>query len=180
MNRINTPTVKRFLAAAALALAVPLTVSAAPGAPDDCAGMDGRGPQGKRVGGMERGTPGMPAAPMLALRSLNLSEAQRDKVFEIMHAQAPAMRERAKAEQKANEELRKLAAAPDYSEAKARTLSEAIGKAAAESALARVKVDRQIADVLTPEQRKQLAETRAQADAPRAPAGEGRNPPPVR
>lgn len=117
---------------------------------------------------------------MQALRGVNLSEAQRDKVFEIMHAQAPAMRERAKAEQKANEELRKLAAAPDYSEAKARALSEAIGKAAAESALARVKVDRQIADVLTPEQRKQLAETRAQADVPRGPAGEGRNPPPVR
>lgn len=123
---------------------------------------------------------GGPESPMQALRGVKLSEAQRDKVFEIMHAQAPAMRERAKAEQKANEELRKLAAAPDYSEAKARALSEAIGKAAAESALARVKVDRQIADVLTPEQRKQLAEIRAQADVPRGPAGEGRNPPPVR
>lgn len=123
---------------------------------------------------------GGPESPMQALRGVNLSEAQRDKVFEIMHAQAPAMRERAKAEQKANEELRKLAAAPDYSEARARALSEAIGKAAAESALARVKVDRQIADVLTPEQRKQLAEARAQADVPRGPAGEGRNPPPVR
>lgn len=123
---------------------------------------------------------GGPESPMQALRGVNLSEAQRDKVFEIMHAQAPAMRERAKAEQKVNEELRKLAAASDYSEAKARALSEAIGKAAAESALARVKVDRQIADVLTPEQRKQLAEARAQADVPRSPAGEGRNPPPVR
>jgi len=179
MNKISSPTLKRFLAAAALALAVPLTVSAAPGPQGDCAGMESRGAHGKR-GGMERMAHGGLESPMHALRSVNLSEAQRDKVFEIMHAQAPAMRERAKAEQKANEELRKLAAAPDYSEAKARALSESIGKAAADAALARVKVDRQIAEVLTPEQRKQLAETRVQADVLRGPAGEGRNPPPVR
>lgn len=180
MNKISSPTLKRFLAAAALALAVPLAVSAAPGPQGDCAGMESRGPHGKRAGGMDRMAQGGPESPLHALRGVNLSEAQRDKVFEIMHAQAPAMRERAKAELKANEELRKLAAAPDYSEAKARALSEAIGKAAAEAALARVKVDRQIADALTPEQRKQLAEARAQADVPRGPAGEGRNPPPVR
>ncbi|MCB4359794.1 Spy/CpxP family protein refolding chaperone [Quatrionicoccus australiensis] len=180
MNKISSPTLKRFLAAAALALAVPLTVSAAPGPQGDCAGMESRGAHGKRAGGMERMAQGGSESPMHALRGVNLSEVQRDKVFEIMHAQAPVMRERAKAEQKANEELRKLAAAPDYSEAKARALSEAIGKAAAEAALARVKVDRQIADVLTPEQRKQLAEAKTLPDAPRSPVGEGRNPPPVR
>lgn len=179
MNKISSPNFKRFMAAAALALAVPLAVSAAPGPQGDCAGMVAPGPQA-RHGGMERGPQGGPDALLPGLRGLNLSEAQRDKVFEIMHAQAPGMRERAKAEQKANEELRKLAAAPEYSEAKARALSEAIGKAAAESALARVKLDRQIGEVLTPEQRKQLADAKVPAEAPRGPAGEGRNPPPVR
>ncbi len=175
MNKISSPNFKRFMAAAALALAVPLAVSAAPGPQGDCTSMAARGPQA-RHGGMERA----PDALLPGLRGLNLSEAQRDKVFEIMHAQAPGMRERAKAEQKANEELRKLAAAPEYSEAKARALSEAIGKAAAESALARAKLDRQISEVLTPEQRKQLADTKVPAEAPRGPAGEGRNPPPGR
>jgi periplasmic protein CpxP/Spy len=168
MNKISFPYFKRILAAAVLALAAPLTVSAAPGPQGECPGMDVHGPQGGGHGA-EAGR-----APLAGLRGINLSEAQRDKIFEILHAQEPAMRERAKAELKANEELRKLATAPDYNEARVRALSETIGKAAAESALARVKTDRQIAEVLTPEQRKQLAE------APRGPAGEGRNPPPAR
>ena len=173
MNKISSASLKNFLTAAALALAVPLTASAAPGPQGDCAGIDGHGPLGRHGGEMAR-------PPLAGLRAINLSEAQRDKIFEILHAQEPAMRERAKAEQKANEELRKLAAAPDYNETRVRVLSETIGKAAAESALARAKTDHQIVEILTPEQRQQFAEAKPLAEAPRGPVAEGRNPPPVR
>ncbi len=175
MTNISPRNIKRFLAAASLVLAVPLALAANPGGPrGDCGAMDGRGHYGMHAGRM---------GPHY-LRGLNLTEAQRDKVFEIMHAQAPLMRDMAKAHQKAEEELRTLAAAPDYSEAKARVLGDALGKSVADMAQARVKADRQIFDVLTPEQRKQLAEMkpgvngpRNRGDGPRGMGGEARTPP---
>lgn len=174
MTNISPRHIKRFLAAAGLALAIPLTAAANPGGhrqPGDCSGMEARAALGKRGGEM---------GPHY-LRGLNLSEAQRDKVFEIMHGQAPLMRDKAKAQQKVEDDLRKLAAAPDYSDAKARALGEALGKSVAERALARAKADRQILEILTPEQRLQLAERKPADDAlPRGRGGEGRTPPPAR
>jgi Spy/CpxP family protein refolding chaperone len=99
------------------------------------------------------------------LRRLNLTEAQQDKVFEIMHAQAPVMRGKAKALRKVEGDLRALTAAPDYSEAKARALADSAAKAMSEMTLARAKADRQVFEVLTPEQRKQLAEKKVAGDS---------------
>ena len=169
MTNISPSHIKRFLAAVGLALAIPLTAAANPGGhrqPGDCSGLEARAAFGKRG---EMGPH--------YLRGLNLSEAQRDKVFEIMHGQAPLMRDKAKAQQKVEDDLRKLAAAPDYSEAKARGLGEALGKSVAEMALARAKTDRQIFEILTPEQRRQLAESKPNVDGPRGMGGEGRTPP---
>ena len=45
-----------------------------------------------------------------------------------------------------------------YSDAKARSLADAAAKAMSEMTLARAKAERQVFEVLTPEQRKQLAE----------------------
>jgi Spy/CpxP family protein refolding chaperone len=92
------------------------------------------------------------------LRHLNLTEAQQDKVFEITHGQAPGRRNQGKALHKAEAELRKLTAAPDYSESKAKALADEIGKLTFEMTLARSKAERQIYELLTPEQRTQLAE----------------------
>ena len=107
------------------------------------------------------------------LRGLNLTEAQQDKVFAIMHGQAPGMRDKAKALRKAEGDLRALTAAPDYSEAKARSLADAAAKAMAEMTLARTKAERQVFEVLTPEQRKQLAERKPGDELPRH-RGDGR------
>jgi periplasmic protein CpxP/Spy len=171
MTNISPRGVVRYLAVAALALAIPLSVLANPANPTGptgqrevlgvghCSGMDGRGPMGKQGG--ERGDDIRPHY----LRGLNLTEAQRDKVFEVMHAQAPGMREKAKAHLAAEEALRQLAAAPDYSEVKARALADTLGKSVAE--MARAKADRQIFDLLTAEQRKQLAEIKPGADGVR-------------
>ena len=129
------------------------------------------------------GGPGMGGGEMMPphLRGMNLSEAQRDKVFEIMHAQAPAMREKAKALRTAEDNLRALAASPDFSEAKARALADESAKAMADMTLARVKTERQVFDLLTPEQRKEAAEARSRrgrGDGPRSMSGDGRMPPP--
>jgi periplasmic protein CpxP/Spy len=178
MTQISPSNIKRFLAAASLALAIPLAVAATQGGPrgaGDCAAMEGAGHYGKHGGDMgHAGRMGLHY-----LRGLNLTEAQRDKVFEIEHAQAPQMRDMAKAHQKAEDELRKLTASPDYSEAKARALGDAVGKSVGEMAMARAKTDRQIFDVLTPEQRQQAAEMKqaGRGNGPRGMNAEARTPP---
>lgn len=137
MKVIFPGTIKRFLLAVGLVLAV--SALAHGGSPDTCGGIPGEG---------------MPPH----LRGLKLSESQRDKVFELMHAQAPALRDKAKTVHRTEEALRTLAASPDYSEAKARAQADALAKAISEMTLARARTDRQIVEWLTPEQRKQLAE----------------------
>ncbi|WP_265946840.1 Spy/CpxP family protein refolding chaperone [Dechloromonas sp. A34] len=169
--------IKRFLIAASVALAIPLSASAfggKHGGRGDC-GFETQGGSGHQAMGGNM----MPRH----LRALNLTEPQQDKVFEIMHAQAPVMRDKAKVLRKAEGDLRALTAAPDYSEAKARGLADEAAKAMAEMSLARAKGDRQVFEVLTPEQRKQLAEMkpaggspRHRGDGPRGMGGEDRVP----
>jgi protein CpxP len=167
MKISSTSNIERFLIAASVALVVPLSAAAfngQSGSHRDCGSAEALGGPGRPAKGGE----------MLAphLRGLKLSEAQRDKVFEIMHAQAPVMRDKAKALHKVEDDLRGLTAAPDYSEARARSLADAAAKAMAEMTLARAKTDRQVFEVLTPEQRKQLAERKPGDESPRR-RGEG-------
>lgn len=150
--KITFSSIRRFLLAAGMATAVPLSAAAWQGhvgGPGACGGGMPGGP-GKQVMWGDMLPP--------YLHGLNLSEAQRDKVFAIMHAQAPAIRDKAKAVHKAEDDLRTLVAAPDYSAAKARALADSAAKAMAEMTLARTQVDRQVFELLTPEQRKQVAE----------------------
>jgi periplasmic protein CpxP/Spy len=163
---------KRYLLAAGISLAVPLVALAVSQRAVACG----------FAGGMEGGR--MPPY----LHALNLSEAQRDKVFDIMHAQAPAMRDKGKAARNAEEALRKLVLSPEYTEPKARELAESAAKATADMALARVKAERQVYDVLTAEQRKTLAEMKQPGEPPMVGWGEGHHgngpggmpPPPAR
>lgn len=137
MKAISQGAIKRFLLAAGVALAV--SALAHDGGPGTCGGQPGQG---------------MPHH----LMGLKLSESQRDKVFELMHAQAPSLREKAKILHRVEEDLRGLAASPEYSEAKARVLADVSARAMSDMSLARARMDRQILELLTPEQRKQLAE----------------------
>lgn len=145
-SRASSPTVRQLLAAG-LVLLLPLSALADRGMPR--AACDGPG-----------GRP--PAAEMLPpyLRGIALTEVQHDKLFELLHAQAPAMRERANAVRKAEGELQSLAFAADFSEARAKSAAEAAGRAQGELAAARLRVDRQVAELLTLEQRRQLQERR--------------------
>lgn len=172
----------------ATSLAASLPVRAAPGAaaadvapelppggpdghgPDD---RDGRGPGGPGPGpdgGAGRGHPGGfgglapggpgPGMPFGHLHGLALSEAQQDKLFAIMHAQAPQRRDQEKAMRKAGDALRELGRAERFDEAKAAALSRDLGQAVAAEALLRARTEAQVLAVLTPEQRAQLRQRR--------------------
>lgn len=127
-------------------------------------------PEGAQRGGPDHGpgfgpgfAPGFGPGPGFGgrppfFRGVELSEAQQDKVFTILHAEAPYLREQSKAAAKAREALRALATADKYDDAKAAALAKEAATAEANIALQHVRTQQKLLAVLTPEQRKQQAE----------------------
>jgi periplasmic protein CpxP/Spy len=120
------------------------------------------------------------------LQGLSLSDTQQDQLFDIEYQQMRTVRERLRTIRKAEEELHAMGLAANFDDARAKALVEASSKASAELALLRVRTEHRIYELLTPEQRKQLADMRdarpgrsapaardGQAACPPAPAGEG-------
>jgi protein CpxP len=140
MNRISRKHIAAFLLASSAALGVASTASAQ----DTPAGHMGRHGSG----------------PMMHLRGLDLSEAQRDQVFKIFHEQAPAFHEQMKQVQAARDELTKLAAADRFDEARARQLADTQAKALSNLAVLRAQSMHRVREVLTPEQRQKLDQRR--------------------
>ena len=95
---------------------------------------------------------------------MELTEAQEDKVFAILHAEQPYLRDQAKAAAKAREALRALAGADKYDDAKAASLAQAAATAGANIELQHVRTRQKLLAVLTPEQRKAQAEQRKERD----------------
>lgn len=131
------------------------------GAPDAPHGRaEGHGSQAGM--GPEHGHPPMgdmgagPRPPFL--HGVDLTEAQQDKVFAILHAQAPYLREQGKAAAKAHEALRAMARAEQYDDAKAAALAKEAATAMANIALQHVRTEQKLLAVLSPEQRKKLAD----------------------
>ena len=162
------PQMKRLILVTSLALAWPLGALADP-PPAGSERMGGGPPQEHRMSGcmMEHGPShggvfhggemfgeSDDVPPML--RHLRLSEAQQDKIFAIMHAQAPQAHELGKAIRKAHQGLHELVTGAIFDDAKAKALTDALGKAVADSTLLHTRTHRQIFDVLTPEQRQEL------------------------
>jgi Spy/CpxP family protein refolding chaperone len=131
-------------------------------------------------GMMERG-PGMGphhgGAPFL--RGLKLTEEQRDKIFAIEYAQMPEVREQRKAIEHARRDLHQMVASGQYDEARARSLTESLGRAVAREAQLRAQAGAKIMQVLTPEQRKQIADREAQRVAELEPGEGGLEPAPM-
>ena len=164
------PELKRIIIMASLALACPLGALAdsPPAAgPDSAADRPGheyemRGcemPPGFAHDGMMMHGEGMAGGDGWLpppLRHMALGDVQQDKIFAIMHAQAPQARELSKAIEKAHRGLHELATISKYDEAKAKALADSLGKAIGESALLHARTHRQIYEVLTPEQRQAL------------------------
>ncbi|MDP5240196.1 Spy/CpxP family protein refolding chaperone [Uliginosibacterium sp. 31-16] len=104
------------------------------------------------------------------LRELDLSEAQQDEVFLILHAQAPALRDAMKKSRHAEEALRSLSLAASFDAARARALAEAAGKAHGEIVLLHATAQARIRALLTPEQRRHVEENGRAWRPPFAPA----------
>jgi Spy/CpxP family protein refolding chaperone len=107
------------------------------------------------------------------LMGVNLSEDQQDKVFAILHAAAPQLREHMKAARKARDALRDLSESSDYDNGKATTLAQAQASAESQLTLLRTRTDHDIYLVLTQEQRTQVAQRQRERHA-----HEGAPPPP--
>ena len=101
------------------------------------------------------------------LRGLDLSEEQQDRVFAILHGQAPQRREFDKAARKAGAALRDLERAPQLDEAQAAASAQALGQAIAGQELLRLQAGARIKAVLNPEQRAQLEASRGDRRAGR-------------
>lgn len=91
---------------------------------------------------------------------LDLSEAQRDQLFNIRHQAEPALHESRKALRQAHSELRELSRTDKLDANALKRATDALGNAVAEEARLRVQRDNALYHVLTPEQREQLAERR--------------------
>lgn len=140
-----------------------------PNGPDNGAG--GRGPMGPPPGSGFRFDssfgPGPGFAPQAPLfRGVELTEAQEDRIFAILHAEKPYLREQAKAAGKAHEALRALAEADKYDDAKAAALAQAAATASANIELQHVRTRQKLLAVLTTQQRKQQNQERPD-DRPR-------------
>lgn len=94
------------------------------------------------------------------LASLNLSEAQQDKIFELMHAQMPKAREAEKQRHQLTAELHKLSSSDAYAESQAKQISEKLAAIEKERALSRAAINNQVYLLLSPEQRKQFNEAK--------------------
>lgn len=99
------------------------------------------------------------------LLGLDLTESQRDRIFELLHSQEPAMRAQVKSIRKAMTEINRLAAADHYSAAEVHRLADKLAGAIANSVVLRTETDAKIRMLLTPEQRKQADEMHARVEA---------------
>lgn len=175
----TTMTTRRFLAAACVALALPITAMAFPEGRGGRGGCDAAGHGWQGHGGMSHGSG--PMSSLHGVHRLNLSPEQDDKIFNLMHKQAPAQRDQMRALRDSESALRTLKTAPDYSDAKARALIDQIAKQRADLEMSQLQHERQVLDVLTPEQRKQLSEMKPprRGEGRTGARGERRGPPPA-
>lgn len=95
-----------------------------------------------------------------AFKRLNLTEAQRDQMFQIRYAQKPAMRAKMKELHAGREALRAAATAENYDAQKVQTLAQAQAKTLTDMMVMRTETSHKIYTVLTPEQRQQLSQMR--------------------
>jgi periplasmic protein CpxP/Spy len=96
------------------------------------------------------------------LMGLDLTEAQQDKVFAIMHAEAPSKYEGQKQHRKLIEELRTLSQADSFDQAKANLISDQLAKLEKDKALNMATSEAKVFALLTPEQRKKAREFKMQ------------------
>lgn len=119
-------------------------------------GPPGGGRPGPMMGGqMGPGAEGMPGPGMM--RGMNLTEAQRDAIFSLHHAQAPQMREQMKALAKSRQALREVAQSDNFDEQRANQIAADMARTESTIAVMRARTANAVWKLLTPEQRQQAA-----------------------
>ncbi|MDE3010116.1 MAG: Spy/CpxP family protein refolding chaperone [Pseudomonadota bacterium] len=104
-----------------------------------------------------------PAAPAW-LRGIELDDTQQDRIFEILHEVAPAQRRAQRSAEATHRRLQHAGMASDYSEADTRKLSDQHARAVDELTMLRVRTEKRILDVLTPDQKRDAAHQAAHQD----------------
>lgn len=156
--------IRRFMVGAA-AITLPASAMArefGPEMPADCAAMP-----------PPRGLPPPPATrfdvppaalipPLPSLQGVELTEAQEDKLFELLMAQAPAERAVVKEAAKTQQEMRRLVNGDGFDAEKMRALADAHAHAMARLFLMQAELNAKVRGLLTPEQRAQSEALRRQ------------------
>lgn len=91
------------------------------------------------------------------LHGLNLSEAQQDQIFQLMHSKVPQFRELSKKARQTQEELGILIFNQNFDAARAKSLTDSAARNHSEMLILRASVDQQIYSRLNAEQRKKVA-----------------------
>jgi protein CpxP len=127
------------------------------GGPEGHGGPEGRGGPGGFGG---PGGPGEGGPQAFALHGLDLTDAQDDKIFAIVHAQEPVLREQRKIIEKSRKALHDMKESGKYDDAKATTLAQAEAAATVKITLTQLRTEQQILGTLTAQQRTKLEERR--------------------
>jgi protein CpxP len=123
---------------------------------------------------MEFHRPSPPVGPQFGtqhqppyLMGVTLTEDQQDKVFDILHAAEPALREQEKAVRKARDGLRDLGRSAQFDAAGAAALAQALGKAESQLTLLRVRADYEVFSVLTAQQKTEISHLESERESHR-------------
>lgn len=161
----TNPYIARFLAVSALALALPLSALAAVAegqAPQferaDCCMDAWGGPQHRHHRGEhEFGRHG--ALPsLMMLRGLDLTEAQRGQIKEILQAQRPELGEKMRAVRDTRVALQKLTLSDSYTEKRASAMAATLAQQEGDLVRLMAEQGNKVYQLLTPEQRSQVQE----------------------
>lgn len=147
--KITTP----ILVLALAAIAVPFASNAEPVKRDHCEHAAKSHSAGKFLHDAFA-TRGLPRH----LAALNLSDSQQDKVFELIYPQVPQIRQSEKQREQLMVELKALSSSASFDSDKAKQITEKLADIEQEAMFNRAATDNQIFLILSPEQRKQLAE----------------------
>jgi periplasmic protein CpxP/Spy len=128
-----------------------------------CVYAQGPGPRSGGPGGaLGRGARGFGPGPALALRELNLSDAQRQQVRDIMQRHRDENRQAADRLRTAMEAQRKAVNTVPVDEGLIRSTSQALAGAQTEMAVRQARMQSEIFAILTPEQQDKAKQLQAQ------------------
>ena len=120
-----------------------------------------QGPGGGRFGGPGRGGPGGPMGALGPIMRLNLTDAQKDQVKQIVESHQADTKSLLDRARPAHEALQAAVTSETFDEGAIRTASAQVATIEADLAVARARLHNEVFQILTPEQRTQLKDNQA-------------------